>query len=86
MKEAMMVTTLSNRLPRQYAIATPSSTPSVKLISSAVPTLNSVQGRKRRICEMTVVPGDVIDSPRSPCSRLSMYEPYCCTSGAPGSK
>jgi hypothetical protein len=47
----------------------PKKTPSAKLITSEMPTLNRVQGRYWPIMVSTVVPGVVTDWPKSPCTR-----------------
>jgi hypothetical protein len=54
----------------------------MKLRSRPVPTENNVHGRTARMIDVTLVPDERNELPRSRRSRLPRYEKYCSWSGA----
>jgi hypothetical protein len=74
----------SSQLPRKYAISMPRPMPSVKLMSTPRPTLNSVHGRYSKMMSSTDVPGASRELPRSPRATPVRYSQYCSSSGRSG--
>ena len=67
---------------RRYAAMSPRPIPTTKLSSSPVPTENSVHGSTERMIDVTPVPDERNELPRSKCSRFQMNERYCSWIGA----
>src|SRR5688500_12035274 len=67
---------------RQYAARSPSAVPMENESSRPPPTMKSVHGSTERMIDITVVPEDRNEFPRSPRMTFAMNEMYCSWKGA----